>query len=133
MILLTKEIEAKFKKIGRQEDVKDPIVVCKFFNPAGSGTWWATEIYYVVQKADGNGGVATVEIEASKMNGNVGGVVVDANFFGYVSIFGDECDEWGYFALSELQDYKGQFGLGIERDKFFDPQPISKACPKAIL
>ena len=104
MKLLTKEIVEMFKKIGRQEDVKDPIVVCKFFNPAGAGTWWATE--YSPE---------------------------DRIFFGYVSIFGDECDEWGSFALSELQDYKGPFGLGIERDKFFDPQPISKACPKAIL
>lgn len=104
MKLLTREIEAKFKKIGRQEDAKDPIVVCKFFNPAGAGTWFATE--YLPE---------------------------DKIFFGYVSIFGDECDEWGSFALRELEEYKGRFGLGIERDKFFDPQPMSEACPKALL
>jgi hypothetical protein len=100
---MSKEIEREFKKIGRQEDVKDPIVVCKFFNPAGAGTWWATE--YSPE---------------------------DRIFFGYVSIFGDECDEWGTFSLEEIENYRGMFGLGIERDLHFDPQPISKACPKAL-
>lgn len=132
MKLMTKEIEEKFKKTGRQGDNPDPIVVAKFFNPAGAATWYATELYYVVQQADGNGGLTTLEIEASKMNGNIGGAIVDMNFYGYASIFGDFCDEWGYFALSELQSVKGPFGLGIERDLYFDPKPISKACPKAI-
>ncbi len=131
MQLMTKEIEKQFKKTGRQEGNPDPTVVAKFFNPAGSGTWYATELYYVVEQSDGNGGIRTVEIEASKMNGNAG-KVVDMNFYGYVSIFGDHCDEWGEFALSELQSVKGPFGLGIERDLWFDPKPISKVCPKAI-
>jgi hypothetical protein len=43
MQLLTKELLRKFEEIGRQDDEKDPIVVCKFFNPTGSGTWYATE------------------------------------------------------------------------------------------
>jgi hypothetical protein len=103
MKLMSKEIEREFKKIGRQEDVKDPIVVCKFFNPAGAGTWWATEYF-----------------------------PEDHLFFGYVSIFGDECDEWGTFSLAELESYKRPFGLGIERDLNFEPKPISKACPKAL-
>jgi hypothetical protein len=131
MKLMTKEIEQKFKKVGRQGDNPDPIVVVKFFNPSGGGTWYATELYYVVQQPDGNGGMTTVEVEASKMNGK-GGTVVDMNFYGYASIFGDHNDEWGYFALSELQSVKGPFGLGIERDLYFDPKPISKVCPKAI-
>jgi len=29
--------------------------------------------------------------------------------------------EMGSFSLSDLQNYRGQFGLGIERDKFFTP------------
>jgi hypothetical protein len=129
---MSKEIEKQFKKIGRQEHVKDPIVVCKFFNPCGAGTWWATECYYVIKRKNVCGEEEIVEVEASKMNGSVGGQIVDMNFFGYVSIHGDHCDEWGYFPLSELQSYKGPFGLGIERDKFFDPQPMSEACPKAF-
>jgi len=43
MKLLTKEIEKKFAKVGRQENVSDPLVVAKFFDPQGSYTWYATE------------------------------------------------------------------------------------------
>ncbi len=103
MKLLTKEIEELFKKTGRQEIAKDPVVIAKFFNPAGGGTWYATE--YDPE---------------------------DRIFFGYASIFGDECDEWGSFALEELETFKGRFGLGIERDMHFDPKPISQVCPKAV-
>ena len=96
MKLLTKALEKRFAKIGSQEDIKDPIIVAKFFNPTGAGTWFATEY-------DPN----------SKI------------FFGYVSIFGDWNDEWGYFSLDELQSYKGKFGLGIERDLCFPEQRAS--------
>ena len=34
--------------------------------------------------------------------------------------------ELGYFSLSELASVKGPFGIGIERDKWFDPTPLSK-------
>lgn len=104
MKLMTKELEEEFKKVGSQEDVKDPIVVCKFFNPTGAGNWYATEY-------------------DSK----------DKIFFGYVSIFRDECDEWGNFSLKELEDFKGNIGLGIERDLYFTPQAISKIISKAVL
>lgn len=45
MKLLTKAIKNKFKKVGCQENVEleNTIVVCKFFNPVGDGTWFATE------------------------------------------------------------------------------------------
>lgn len=98
MKLLTKEIENRFKKIGRQENIKDPIVVVKFFNPTGAGTWFATE-YNQKEKI----------------------------FFGYVSLFNDYNNEWGYFSLEELEQFKGNFGLGIERDRFFEECPISEA------
>jgi len=97
MKLLTKELLAQFEKAGRQENVPDPLVIAKFFNPTGAGTWYATE-YYPEEKM----------------------------FFGYVSIFGDWNDEWGYFTLSELESYKGQLGLGIERDLHFTPKPFSE-------
>lgn len=96
MQLLTKDLIKRFEKIGRQENVSDPIVVAKFFNPAGAGTWYATE-YDPSEKT----------------------------FFGYVSIFGDWNDEWGSFSLEELENYKGKFGLGIERDLYFKAQPFS--------
>jgi len=101
MKLMTKELEARFKEIGSQEDIKDPIIIAKYFNPSGAGTWYATE--YNPEKR---------------------------LFFGYVSIFGDLNDEWGYFSLDELDSFKGQFGLGIERDLYFGEKRASKIINK---
>ena len=97
MKLLTEKLEKRFAQVGRQEQVEDPMVIAKFFNPTGAGTWFATE--YDPK---------------------------DRIFFGYVSIFGDWNDEWGYFSLDELQSYRGKFGLGIERDRYFQEQRASK-------
>ena len=94
---------ARFKKIGSQENEKNPIVIVKFFNPTGAGTWWATEYN-----------------------------PKDKIFFGYASIFGDHNDEWGSFSLEELESYKGPFGLGIERDLYFQEQRISKLNIKSL-
>ena len=97
MKLLTKEIEKRFKEIGSQDGVKDPIVIVKFFNPTGGGTWWAIEYdpkYRI--------------------------------FFGYASIFGDHNDEWGSFSLIELESFTGKFGLGIERDLHCGEKKISE-------
>lgn len=104
MKLLTIELLERFAKIGRQEDSSDPIVVAKFFNPTGAGTWYATEYD-----------------PASR------------EFFGFVSIFGDWNDEWGSFSLDELESYRSTFGLGIERDIFFEEKRISQVVPKAQL
>ena len=97
MKLLTKQLEKRFKAIGSQENNLDPIVVAKFFNPVGIGTWYATE-YNPTERI----------------------------FFGYASLFGDSNDEWGYFSLDELQEVKGKFGLGIERDLYCGEKPISQ-------
>ena len=91
MKLLTKKLKKRFKAVGRQEDSKNPIVIAKFFNPAGRGTWYATE--YDPER----------EI-----------------FFGYVSIFGDHNDEWGSFSLEQLKNVKLPLGLSIERDRGFE-------------
>jgi len=101
MKLLTQDLLTRFQQVGRQEDNQDPLVIAKFFNPTGSGTWYATE--YNPQ---------------------------DKTFFGYVSIFNDWNDEWGYFSLIELESLKGPFSLGIERDIYFSPTPISKIISK---
>ena len=34
--------------------------------------------------------------------------------------------EVGSFSLSELSDYRGRFGLGIERDLYFTPKPAKE-------
>ncbi len=91
MRLMTKELEKRFAQVGSQEFVQDPVIIAKFFNPSGAGTWYATEY------------------DAK-----------DRTFFGYVSIFGDWNDEWGYFSLQELESYKGPFGIGVERDLYWE-------------
>jgi len=101
MKLLTKEIEAKFKEIGSQECNPNPLIIVKFFNPTGAGTWYATEYN-----------------PETKM------------FFGYVSIFGDHNDEWGDFSLEKLENVKCGFGLGIERDLHFGYQNINSVIKK---
>ena len=45
-------------------------------------------------------------------------------FFGLAHIFESEL---GYFSLTELQSVRGPLGLGIERDLYFQPKPLSKA------
>ena len=101
MKLMTKELKERFEMVGSQEDIKDPLVIAKYFNPTGAGTWYATE-YNPEERL----------------------------FFGYVSIFGDWNDEWGYFSLDELEKFKGQFGLGIERDLFFVETRASRVLGK---
>ncbi|MEQ9263284.1 MAG: DUF2958 domain-containing protein [Owenweeksia sp.] len=43
MKLMTKTLEQRFAEIGDQSETKKPLVIAKFFNPCGSGTWYATE------------------------------------------------------------------------------------------
>lgn len=97
MQLVSKQLEERFAKVGSQENSADPIIIAKFFNPTGAGTWYATE--YSPE---------------------------DKIFFGYVSIFGDHNDEWGSFSLEELESFVGKFGLGIERDLHFVETPSSR-------
>jgi len=101
MKLMTKELEARFKEVGSQESIGDPLIIAKYFNPSGAGTWYATE-YNPEERL----------------------------FFGYVSIFGDLNDEWGYFSLDELESFKGQFSLGIERDLYFGEKRASEIINK---
>jgi len=99
MKLLTKELEKRFKQVGSQEKIKDPIVIAKFFNPYNQqNKWYATE-YNAKQKI----------------------------FFGYVSLFNDTtCNEWGYFSLEELQQIRLPFNTTLERDLYTGEKPISK-------
>ena len=41
--------------------------------------------------------------------------------------------ELGYFSLDELEEVKGPLGLPIERDLYFEPQPLSKCAPGLLL
>jgi hypothetical protein len=103
MKLLTKQLIKRFAQVGSQANSKDPLVIARFFNPTGAGTWYAIEY---------DPGTRT--------------------FFGYVSIFGDWNDEWGSFSLDELENYRGRFGLGIERDLYFEEQNASQVIKKHL-
>ncbi|QTD50716.1 DUF2958 domain-containing protein [Sulfidibacter corallicola] len=37
---MTKKILKDFRRLGRQEDVDDPIVVCRFFTPFNRWSWY---------------------------------------------------------------------------------------------
>ena len=92
MELLTKEIIERFKKYplySQDGKGEDSVVLVKYFNPCGAGTWLITE---AEQQEDGNW-----------------------LLFGYCHIFEWE---WGYVMLSDLQNLKLPFGLTIERDLY---------------
>jgi hypothetical protein len=100
MKLMTKELEKRFAKAGSQEFESDPIIIAKYFNLSGLGTWYATE-YNPKERL----------------------------FYGYVSLYNDYNDEWGYFLLDMLESFKGNWGLGIERDLYFQEKKASDIIP----
>jgi hypothetical protein len=115
MQLMTSALAARFAAIGRQ-DVADPIVIAKYFVPSGPQTWWATEYD-----------------------------PADRLFFGYAQLgLGSVCDEWGSFALAELEAVRAPLvlrlpsGKGtlayieVERDRYFTERPISELVPEAV-
>jgi|SRR5271157_773529 len=97
MKLMTRDLEKRFAQVGSQENVSDPLIIAHYFNPTGAGDWYATEYF-----------------------------PEDRTIFGYASIFGDWCDEWGYSSLNEMEAFNGQFGLGIERDLYWTEKHASE-------
>lgn len=98
MKLLTKDLRAKLIANGRlQEPLRgtpqeiDFRPVVKLFNPSGAGTWLLTEI------DPDDEDIA----------------------FGLCDL-GLGCPEIGSVSLSELESVRGPFGLGIERDRYFE-------------
>jgi len=89
--ILVREALARFP-LGSQESLGDQAkVIAKYFFPAGRYTFYVTEA-----ETDG-----------------------DVRMFGYcISPFGEDCDEWGYVMLSELQSLRVR-GLTMERDLHF--------------
>ncbi len=111
MKLLTKEIKRRLPALYSQENEKDPMVICKFFDPSSSWTWYAIE----GSPVDENGYYDTDKEK------------VDFLFFGLV--IGVE-PELGYFSLKELvsvkQGIKGINALPIELDMCFKPCRLSQ-------
>jgi len=107
MKLITKELEKEFEKypLMSQDGLKgNAIVVAKFFNPTGVGTWLITE--------------------AEKQENG------DYLMFGYCHFGDDSMAEFGYVSLSELQNIKLPFGLKIERDLYFKKCTMLEAMEK---
>ena len=97
MKLINKELLEAFEAQGdtSQKHAEDIQVIAKFFNPTGPGNWYAVE-YYPEARI----------------------------FFGYANLGDPEMAELGTFSLDELQDFKGRFGLGIERDLHFHDKTL---------
>jgi len=110
-VLLPDSLKERMPALYSQEEVQDPMVVCKFFDPVGSWTWYATE----GSPVDEDGYYDTNKEK------------VDYLFFGLVVGF---VKELGYFSLTELQTLKeglrGMRALPIERDVHFRPQRLSE-------
>ena len=101
MELIPKEIETILPPLYSQENVADPVAIVKLFHPCGGCTFYVLE---AGRQPDG-----------------------DLRLFGYCrSALGPDCDELGYASLRELQSVRGPLGLGIERDLYFRPTPLSE-------
>lgn len=97
MELLTAELEVRFTEIGFQENIKDPIVVAKFFLPGLAVRWYACA-YYPDEQV----------------------------FFGYVTgLSFDEYGYFSLTELDELEHPYSPF-LFVERDLSFTETPMSK-------
>lgn len=100
MKLITNEIEKRFQEIGDQSKEADPIVVTKYFNPTGGGTWYATEY-------DAEYRIA----------------------YGYVTgLAFDEWGTFSISELASLKC--PPFGMPIERDLYCGEKRISEHCPE---
>lgn len=80
----------------------DHTPVVKLFNPCGAGTWLVTEL--------------DPEDESIAFG------LADLSF---------NTPEVGSFSLSELEAFKGPFGLGIERDLYFEAKYTLSAYAEA--
>jgi len=96
MQLVTPELREQLIANGKRRG-DDHVPVVKFFFPAGAATWLVTEM-----SPDEND-----------------------HLFGLAD-WGIGCPEIGTISLSELQNFRGPLGLGIERDLYFRPRyPLS--------
>jgi hypothetical protein len=93
MKIITKAIEQAFAKQGdtSQKSMDEIKIVMKLFNPQGAGTW------YIYEKID------------------------EDIYMAFVNLGDPVCAEMGTVSMTELLEYKGWLGLGLERDMQFEP------------
>jgi hypothetical protein len=106
MKLLTEELRQQLPPLYSQEHVEDPMVICKFFHPLSSMTWYAIE----GSPVDEDGYYDTDKEK------------VDFLFFSWVY---SDFPEFGYLSLSEME-HINVGGLGMERDLHFTPKELSE-------
>jgi hypothetical protein len=121
MKLVTAEIKKTLPGPRATENDGDPLARVKFFNPAGVGTWYATEGWNVIREPGGGYREAPLS-EYPRTNGET---IEDTIFFGWVSLGMGE-GELGTFSLREIEAFKGPLGIGIERDLYFRPTKLSE-------
>ena len=92
MKLILKAQQQKMLKNNtqRHKDQPSPFPVVKLFYPCGASTWLLTEI-------------------DSEDNDRMFGLCDHGHGF----------PELGWVSLSEIQSFRGRFGIGIERDRWF--------------
>lgn len=111
MKLLTKAVLKQLPPLYSQDGKgENAIAVVKFFNPTGAGTWYASEGSPICPVHD------AYDCTICPID-----TWTDFLFFGVIDLLEREL---GYFKLSELSNFKGRMGLGIERDMSFDPTPL---------
>jgi hypothetical protein len=96
MKLITDELRKQIPPLYSQEEVADPIVYAKFFDPCGSFSWFIIEF-------DGND-------------------LLFCKVYSHLCPDG----ELGYSSLSEIESVRGALGLGIERDLYFKTRRLSE-------
>lgn len=96
MKLLTEKIKKQIPSLYSTEKtpLKEKLVICKFFNPCGAGTWYV--------------------IEGEKRG-------EDYLFWGLVDLAERE---YGYFSLKELEAIQLPYGHRLERDQYFHPARV---------
>ena len=117
MKMMTKAIAKKLKAAdlafldSDTGETSDEIAV-KYFNPVGAATWYVTR----------GTPLATVNGEPDYETDNP----ADWHMFGFADLGDPVCAELGYMLLSELEAYKGPFGLGIERDLHYGGESLKE-------
>lgn len=100
MKIITKEIEKRFAQVGRQEEEVDPLVIARYFNAYGNGTWLATEYDPVSETC-----------------------------YGYVQLFEKEWGYFSLKEMIDVKHPQLGIPM-IERDLYFTEKPISEVCPE---
>lgn len=102
MKLMTKELERALPPLYSQDtkDASEVQVIVRYFTPSGAATWYVTEY----------------DPETGLMFG-----LADLGL-GY--------PELGYFSLRELEEYRGLFGLGVERDLYMHEMTLQDAMDR---